>query len=313
MARSGIVAQAMSSPGPTTTSKKQQRRASKRDNDAFSREMATVRQAQRRRRRIRARLLAAASILVVVALVAAGIGFWFWKAADDALAGPKNMRSDGLLLTGGNGKFAVTRTAAIPPHGSPVVSAASTRAPSGVVPIDLYVDYGQRASGELGATDGAQLRTWLQAGIVTLEIHPVALTSAHGRYSARAANAMACVAAQSPDSFPAVSDALLLAVSKPGFGYPDDAGIAKLVAAAGARSTSVQACITGETYRAWVAAATTRATTTALPDSTTGPLAAAPLALVDGRAYTGSPTDAAAFLAFTEQIGQSVESSTGGG
>jgi protein-disulfide isomerase len=307
MDSAGIVARVMSSPTTNTTTKKQQRRASKRDNDAFSREMAVVREVQRRRRRIRNRLLLALSLVVVVALAAGGVGLWFWTAAEDALAGPKNMRSDGILLTGSNSKVTATRTAAIPPHGAPTVTAASVRAPSGVVPIDLYLDYGQTASAQFGAADSAQISTWLQAGIVTLEIHPVALSTAHGRYSARAANAMACVAAQQPDSFLAVSDALLLAASKTGFAYPDDDGIAKLVKKAGVTSEAVATCITGETYKAWVSSATVRATSAALPDTKAGQLTSTPLALVDGTAYTGSVTDATAFETFVEGIGEQVE------
>jgi protein-disulfide isomerase len=297
----------MSSPATKNATKKQQRRASKRDNDAFSREMAVVRETQRRRRRIRNRLLLALSLVVVVALAAGGVGLWFWTAAENALAGPKNMRSDGILLTGSNSKITATRTAAIPPHGSPKVTAASVRAPSGVVPIDLYLDYGQTASAQFSATDAAQIATWLQAGIVTVEIHPVALSTAHGRYSARAANAMACVAAQQPDSFLTVSEAMLLAASKKGFAYPDDAGIAKLVKKAGVTSEAVATCITGESYKAWVAAATVRATSATLPDTKAGQLTTAPLALVDGTAYTGSLTDATAFETFVEGIGEQVE------
>jgi protein-disulfide isomerase len=309
----GIVARDMSAPPIRPASKKQQRRASKRDNDAFSREMAVVRESQKRRRRIRNRLLLAASLVVVVALAAGGVGLWFWTAAEDALAGPRNMRSDGILLTGSNSKITATRSAPIPPHGSPTVTAASKRAPSGVVPIDLYLDYGQTSSAQFSATDIAQLTTWLQAGIVTVEIHPVATSTAHARYSARAANAMACVAAQQPDSYLTVSNTLLLAASKAGFAYPSDAGIAKLVKKAGVASEAVTTCITSETYRAWVTAATTRARSSALPNATAGALTTAPLVLVNGTAYTGSLTDATAFETFVEGIGEQVEAAASGG
>jgi protein-disulfide isomerase len=304
------------SPGDTA-SKKQQRRASKRDNDAFSREMAVVRMAQRRRRRIRNRIVLVLSLVVVVALVAAGTGFFLWKRADDALAGPKNMRSDGILLTGNGTKIAATTTAAIPPHGTAVATDAATRAPSGVVPIDLYLDYGQPSSARFGAANAKQLSNWVTQGLITLEIHPVALSSAHGRYSARAANAMACVAAAAPDSYLAASDALLSAAAKKGFGHPSDAGIATLVRKAGVRSSEVASCITGESYAAWVTAATRRATTAKLPDTKVGELTTAPLALVNGTRYPGEVADAGAFATFTEGVAEAIEESaaaaSGGG
>ena len=288
-------------------SKKQQRRASKRDNDAFSREMAVVREAQRRRRRIRNRLITALAVVVAAGLVAGGVGLVFWKRADDALAGPKNMRSDGILLAGKQQKVAAVTTAAIPPHGEPVATAASVRAPSGVLPLDLYVDYGQADSATFGAKNGALLSQWVAAGIATVEVHPVALSSAHHRYSARAANAMACVAASKPDSALTVSTALLTAASKKGFAYPDDAGIATIVTKAGVAGAQVRSCITGETYAAWVSAATKRATTTPLPDTKAGRLTTAPLVLANGTRYTGKPGDSTAFDQFAAAIGEPLE------
>jgi len=288
-------------------SKKQQRRASKRDNDAFSREMAVVREAQKKRRRIRNRLIAVLAIVVAAGLVAGGVGFVFWKRADDALAGPKNMRSDGILLAGKQQKVAAVTTAAIPPHGKPVATAASVRAPAGVLPLDLYVDYGQADSATFGAKNGALLSQWLAAGIVTVEIHPVALSSAHHRYATRAANAIACVAASKPDSTLTVSTALLTAASKKGFGYPDDGGIAALVTKAGVSSADVRSCITSETYDAWVAAATKRATTAALPNTKAGRLTTAPLVLANGTRYTGRAGDSTAFDQFAAAIAEPLE------
>lgn len=306
----GSIARTMTS-APPALSKKQQRRASKRDNDAFSREMAVVRAAQRRRRRIRNRVILVTSLVLVVALAGGGTGFWLWKTADDALAGPRNMRSDGIVLTGNGTKLSATATAPIPPHGSPVTTAASVRAPKGVVPVDLYLDYGQAASAAFGAAQQSQLSSWVTAGVITLEIHPVALDSAHGGYSARAANAMACVAASKPDQFLTASDALLLAASKKGFAYPDAAGIAKLVAKAGIASPTVATCIRNDSYRAWITAATRRATSTALPDTEVGRLTTAPLALVNGTRYTGEATDADAFSSFTEGIYDTIAAASG--
>jgi len=288
-------------------SKKKQRRESKRDNDAFSRKMAVVREAQKRRRRVRNRIILVLSLVVAAGVVAGVVGLVVWKRADDALAGPKNMQSDGILLAGSQQKVAAATTPAIPPHGKPVATAATVRAPAGVLPLDIYVDYGQSDSATFGAKNGALLSQWVTAGIATVEIHPVALSSAHHHYSARAANAIACVAASKPNSALTVSTALLTAASKKDFTYPDDAGIAALVKKAGIGSGNVRSCITDETYSAWVTAGTTRATTSALPNTKAGRLTTAPLVLANGTKYMGKPGDANAFDQFAAQIGEPIE------
>jgi hypothetical protein len=297
----------------SASTKKQQRRASKRENDEFSREMAVVRAGQRRRRRIRTRLITAVSIVVAAALVAGGIGLFLWKRADDALAGPKNMRSDGIVLTGASSKIVPVTTAAIPPHGHPATTAKAVRAPSGVLPVDLYLDYGRPASVSFGHANAAQLSSWLKAGLITLEIHPVALGSAHHRYSARAANALACVAATSPASFVAASDALLAAAARKGFSYPGDAGTVTLLKKAKVTSPTIASCVTGETYAAWVTAASHRATTGALPHSKLGRLASAPVALLNGARYTGAAKDATAFATFAEAQAEKLPAAPGSG
>jgi hypothetical protein len=217
------------------------------------------------------------------------------------------MQSDGILLAGSQQKIAAATTPAIPPHGKAVATDATVRAPSGVLPLDLYVDYGQADSAAFGAKNGALLSQWATAGIATVEIHPVALSYAHHRYSARAANAIACVAASKPDSALTVSTALLTAASKKGFAYPDDAGIAALVKKAGVTSGDVRSCITGETYAAWVTAATKRATTSDLPDTKVGKLTTAPLVLANGEKYTGKASDSDAFDQFAASIGEPLE------
>ena len=68
----------------------------------------------------------------------------------------------------------------------------------------MYVDYLCPFCGQFEATNSESLRTMVESGAATLEVHPIAILtnkSAGTQYSLRAANAAACVADTSPDSF----------------------------------------------------------------------------------------------------------------
>jgi hypothetical protein len=57
---------------------RQRRRVSKRENDAYSREMSVVRAAQKRRRRIRNRLLGFGALTIVALAAIAGLVWVVW-------------------------------------------------------------------------------------------------------------------------------------------------------------------------------------------------------------------------------------------
>jgi protein-disulfide isomerase len=106
------------------------------------------------------------------------------------------------------------------------------------------------------------------------------------------------VADEDPDRFLAVHEALFAKQPAEGTTGLSDDELRELVTGAGVTDDDVLACITSGEFRPWVAAATERATTGALANSSLAKLSSTPTVLVNGEQYTGKPDDADAFVAF---------------
>lgn len=248
--------------------------------------------------------LAAIGIVVVVALV-------IMNSIRPAVPGPSNMASDGLLI--GEGLTAVT-TPALQPDATPVASKPD--ATGTVADIRVYVDYLCPYCGDFETTNGEQIAKWVDSGAATVEIHPIAILtgrSAGSQYSLRAANAAACVANYSPDDFYAFNSALFVDQPKENTVGRSNAELQDVVKSSGVSTSVAQidTCITDETYKSWVIAATDRATAGPIPNSPLKAIASTPTVLVDGKQYQGSLKDPKEFAAFVLQsAGESYSTST---
>lgn len=245
------------------------------------------------------------AIVTVVALII--VGGMKPSSAD----GPLNMASDGILLTGDGTTVSVVPTAARPANEAPVASDLS-KFPN-TVSIITYVDYLCPYCGEFEDTNAAQITQWVTAGNATLEVHPISILNSASQgteYSTRSANAAACVANYDPSKFLAVSTALFANQPKENTAGLPDTELVKLVEDAGATDSQISSCITGGMFTAWVTDATDRALTGPLPNANIPKVEGTPTVLVNGVAYTGSYTDAAAFQAFVMQQASSTGSAT---
>ncbi|AZZ49228.1 DsbA family protein [Rathayibacter rathayi] len=273
----------------------------KRERQELARAEARERRETERRKRRRNRLLGYGGVVVGLLAVVALVCWNIWSQQEVATAGPANMLSDGIVLTGDTSAVTVKTTAGIAPEASPVPTDESATRAGGVVAVDLYVDYLCPYCSQFEKTNAEQLQSWLTEGAITLEIHPVAIldsSSAGSAYSSRAANAAACVADEDPDHFLAVNAALFAQQPAEGTtGLSDDA-LRTLVVGAGVTNDNVLACMTSGEFRPWVTAATTRATTQPVPNSSLAKLASTPTVLVNAQQYTGKPDDASAFASF---------------
>jgi protein-disulfide isomerase len=255
-------------------------------------------QKRQRRRRLAWRGGVAVAILAVAAIVAIVIVNGVRPAA---AAGPRNMASDGILLTGGGTSVTAVSTPALAAGEKPVATRPSAAA--GTVNIVMYVDYLCPYCGQFETTNAAQINSWVTAGNASLELHPISIldsSSAGTKYSTRAANAAACVANFDPDHFLAVHTALFAqqpAENAPGL---TDAELAKLVTGAGVTDAKVPGCITDQTFAPWVHAATDRALAGPLPNTDVKKVTGTPTVLVNGKAYSGPLGDAAAFATFVQ-------------
>ncbi|HEY4225304.1 MAG TPA: thioredoxin domain-containing protein [Pseudolysinimonas sp.] len=282
---------------------KQRRKLSKREQAAYSLEMVEVRRREQRARRIRRRTTATIAIVAAVAVVATGTYFIVWGVVRAGEVGPANMLSDGILLTGSTDS--TTNQATLTPITTDALQAGAKPVATSLVGypqtanLSLYLDYANPKSETFNQANGGEIEQWLAAGYITLEIHPLSLsTTAKNDYSKRAANAIACVANSDPNSVLGVNDALLAAASTKKETTMSTAALQALVTKAGVTDAAVTSCISSSKYFSWVTAATQRATHGGLLNSDKKSLTSTPMLIVDKKVYTGKLTDNAALTTF---------------
>jgi protein-disulfide isomerase len=245
------------------------------------------------------KIIMQSSIAVVVVAIIAIVAFFVTSSVPEAVAGPRNMQSDGIKI-GQN--FVAERTPGLEPGEAPVVSAAN---PEGVAEINVFVDYSCPHCGDFEEVYSDLFRAWLAEGTVTVEYHPLSFLdpqTAGQRYSTRAANVAACVADLEPDSFFEVNEALLLnQPSRSGQVSYSDGDLLAIAESAGVSNVSdIEACIAEERFAGWVEEATLRAMGSGpvtVRDSEIPVVQGTPTVLVNGKSYAGtSPADLAAFV-----------------
>lgn len=252
---------------------------------AAAREKARLaRQRQKRRQRQGRWALQGGLVLVAVAIVV-GVVLVISNSIRPAGPGPENMASDGIKI--GADLQAVT-TAALGPDDEPVPS--ETTAASDTVDIVVYLDYLCPICGQFEAANNSYIEGLVSSGAATIEYHPVAILtnqSAGTRYSNRAANAAACVANYSPNSFFDVNAALFEAQPEEGTRGLDDSQLKDLVTGVEGlqQSSRIESCIDEEQFASWVSAATERAVEGPIPNSDLPGLQGTPTVLVDGQRY----------------------------
>jgi protein-disulfide isomerase len=211
--------------------------------------------------------------------------------------GPKNMGSDGILMTGKDGKITAVRTPAVKAKGTPVATDESKM--TSTANIVEFIDYQCPYCNEFETTNLDQIDKWVAAGKATVEIHPLAFLDASSqgtRYSSRAENAAACVANFDPDAFLTVTKALYAnqpPESSPGL---PNSKLVSILAGAGAGSASIAGCVNGESFKSWVSASTALTISSVFSGNVS-----TPTVFVNGAQYTGSLTDASVFAAFVDK------------
>jgi protein-disulfide isomerase len=259
-----------------------------------ARELRELHRKQDRRRRLLLQGGIASGVVVILAVIAIVI-FLF---PPDATRGPQNMLSDGIKI--GEDLKAV-QTPGLQPDADPVPSAEN---PPEVVDIQLYVDYLCANCGTFQQRNDEQLRSWVESGAATLEIHPLALLttkSAGTQYSLRAAGAAACVADLSPDHYYDFHVALLTDQPEEGTEALTDEEILQRAKSAGVTALGqIERCMTESRYRSWVKEATVRALEGPIPNADIAAIDSPLTVLVNGQVfpYSGAfdPAELAQFV-----------------
>jgi protein-disulfide isomerase len=268
-----------------------------------AREKARILREEQKKRERRNKVLIQGGIIVAVLAVAALVVTLIMQNTKPEGPGPENMASDGIVLTGVDGAITVVETPALAAGATPV---ATEHDDSGeVANIVTYVDYLCPFCGQFETTNSESIRTMVESGAATLEVHPVAILtnkSAGTQYSLRAANAAACVAENSPESFLDFNALMFENQPEEGSTGLTNDEIKGFVEESGASSLStINRCIDDNQFKGWVQAATNRALTEKVPNSDLESITGTPTVLVNGKQYVGSLTDPAEFQSFVLQ------------
>lgn len=281
-----------------------QPRPSRNERREAAREKARVLRDQQKKRERRNKFLIQGGIIVAVLAIAGLVVSLIAVNNRPAGPGPQNMASDGVLLTAGeDGGITAVETPALAAGESPTPTEPDD---SGTVAnIVTYVDYLCPFCGQFEATNSESIRTMVEEGAATLEVHPVAILtnkSAGTQYSLRAANAAACVADSSPEAFFDFNSLLFENQPEEGTSGLTNDELSALADEAGVSNLSgIEQCIDDTEFKSWVQEATNRALTEPVPNSDLPSITGTPTVLVNGQQYGGGLSDPAEFQSFVLQ------------
>ncbi|MDQ1597242.1 MAG: hypothetical protein QOI70_666 [Microbacteriaceae bacterium] len=268
---------------------------SKNERREAAREKARALRDEQRKKDRRSKVVLQSSLVVLVLAIVVVVGLVIVNSVRPPSPGPLNMLSDGIKISQG---LKAVATPALQPDAKPVASKPNK---NGVIDIQVYLDYQCPICGQFEAANASQIKTLISSGAVTEEIHPIAILDSQSlgkKYSTRAANAAACVANYSPNSFFAFNALLFANQPKENTEGLTDAKLISLVKQAKVSTVdSVSDCITSQKFKSWVAAATTRAFTGPIPHSNVPKVVETPTIIINGKKYQGAVDDARQFAA----------------
>ena len=238
----------------------------KAERTAAAREKArAMREAQMKKDR-RNRLLVIWGVVVAIVAVIAIVGVIVFNSMSRSVAdsgtSPANANQYGGFTLTSTTELKATETfdfdsatlEAAPEEASedaPVPPGIQASEPGEPIQIVEYVDINCVHCADFAASYDDQIAKWLDAGEITYEYRTVAFLdrSSATNYSSRGANAAACVAAESPDSY---WDFMKAIFAQHAAGEVNNAGLVDMAAAAGADTENMESCIDDGTYRPFV-------------------------------------------------------------
>lgn len=267
-----------------------------------AREIARLEREQRQKAQRRNGILIRVGATVGIVAVLAAVGWGIWVGTRPAGPGPANMASDGILFTGSDGTVTAVETDALAADETPTATDPSDYD----VPVHIvtYIDFGCPYCQLFETTNADQINEMVAGGVATLEVHPINLLKNQfqgTRYSARSANAAACVAAFEPDSFPDVSAAFFAQQPAESSAGLSNSEIVTLLSTAGVSSDEVTNCVNSESFKGWVNASSARALAGPLPNTEEEKVDGTPTILVNGVKYSGPLDDPQAFATFVAE------------
>jgi protein-disulfide isomerase len=287
----------MTNAGPDARLTKNQRREA-------AREKARQLRDQQKKREKRNRVLLQGGIILGSLAIIAVIALVLVNSVRPAGPGPENMLSGGIRI-GQN--FEAVPTDAMEPGATPTpIPAAEGEAEEQPINIQIFQDYFCPVCGAFDEANREQIASLIESDAVTYEVHPISFldrASLGTRYSSRAANAAACVADKSPNSFWDFDEAMF--ANQPAeqtAGLSDDQIVDIVLGIEGIQARDdIEDCIRDEEFKNWVTDITAYAQNFGAPGTDVTEVQGTPTVIVNGQLYQGSPSDAAAFQAFVAQ------------
>jgi protein-disulfide isomerase len=269
-------------------------RLSKNARREAAREKARAIRAAQKKRERRSRLILQGSIGLVILAIVAIVAVVIATQLKPPAPGPRNMLSDGIKI---GQDFEAVPTPGLEPGKEPVAFADNE--PSDVFDIRVYVDYLCPVCGAFEAANAAQIKQLVADGAATVEIHPITILdrlSMGTKYSTRSANAAACVANYSPNNFFDFSALLFENQPKEGTEGLTDDQLVDLTKDAKVKSAGqIASCITGQEFKSWVDASTSRALDGPIPGTDAPKITGTPTVFVNGQQYKFHTDQSGAF------------------
>ncbi len=269
----------------------------KKDRREEAREKARIEREAEKRRQRRSKIflqggigVAVIAIIAVIALVVVNTN----QPSGPAGPGPKNMADGGILFTGVNGVATPTTTAA-PAKNASVTPIKTTD--NSIAHITTYVDWACPVCQQFETTYASEIQKLVASGEATLSVHTISILDRSflgTRYASRAANAAACVANYQPDKFLSAQNTFYANQPKESTTGLTNAQIKALLNTAGVTNSAVTACVDKESYKSWVTSDTTKTTSEASLQDSSGQFGT-PTVFVNGKRWNNSD-DFAAFL-----------------
>lgn len=268
--------------GPTN------QRATKNQRRVEARERARREREAAKRRELRAKVLLRSGIVAGVVAVSAVVALVVVSGIRPAGPGPRNMASDGIVV--GKGGAAV-RTSALAPGATPTPVPSTTS--NTMADIRIYSDFLCPLCGDFENDNKTYLGGLVESGGAMVDYHPMAIldrASAGSKYSTRSANAAACVADFSPDSYFAVNQALFAKQPDEGtVGLSDDELVSLVSKVEGLGSKKeIAECIHDGSFVSWVADSTARALRGPIPGTDADKITGTPTVFVNGKQFDSS-------------------------
>lgn len=247
------------------------------------------------------RSLIGVAVVVVVAVIAV-IAFSGGNSSGD---NPRNLADGGVTFGAVDGELTAARAPADGAEGEDAEVDGPTVADivDGSVPhVTVFLDYQCPHCATFEASSMPFLKSQAEAGEITLEVRPVNLMDVgmpSNLFSSMAGNAAMCVIDQQPDVFLDVNDALFAQQTAGAQGRMDSRAIADTVRDAGADSSAVRSCITGENFVDFLDELTIA---TAQDPALAGPSGSfgTPTTLVNGERYPGAIETSGPLAAFID-------------